>query len=222
MKKIFLAAAFVLSSVVVCNAQWFIGGSVGYTKSAQEQKVLQGTEWGKSNVTNKIAGIDPKIGYMFTDKFGAGIALKYTYNKVSQINLSNQEAAEKMNFYGFSPFVRMVCWQKGRLSVTLEAMVGAAFGKGKSEDDAYPDNIDIKGRVWHAGVTPLVQFNLSKKITLESKLNFLSLNYNYQKREYEIAGTAYLKQKVDTFNFGAESGDIFNTGDLTVGFIYKF
>lgn len=99
MKKIMMTLVAVAMATTM-NAQWYVGGGVGYNHTKVEDA--------KTN-TFKIV---PEIGYNINDSWAVGLGIGYTYNKVDDV---------KTNGFTVSPYVRytFVKWEKVNLFCDL-------------------------------------------------------------------------------------------------------
>ena len=63
-------------------------------------------------------------------------------------------------------------------------------------------------------IAPLAQYKLSDSFSLVATLNFASLGFEITSGEGDSKSTS--------FGFGADSGNVMNTNDFQIGFIYNF
>ncbi len=206
MKKILLTLAVAAASVVAANAQFLIGGDLGFTYGSNE-----GFETPANvNVDNSTIGfqIEPKVGYELSDAMSVGAYLGFGYQK-QENNLTNTDV--KTTTWEVAPFLRYNCLSFGKFTVAAEATIGVA---GESVADNY-STISFG-----VNVTPWLVYNLNEKWSLETGLNFLNLGWNYSSTDYDLAGVDDLK--TNAFGIGVDANNIFNVGAITVGATYKF
>lgn len=205
MKKILLSAAMMVAAVSFASAQWFVGGNVGFSQSNDEFSI-DGGDLIANGAKEKTTAftIMPKFGYIFNENWMVGLGLGYESVKV-------KDGAE-LNGFAVNPYVRYTAWQVGRFSLAFQGDVDVAFGNIKN---VYP--VKVKTMSYGINIAPVVQFDLTCNVMLESKFNFASLGYNYT--QIKADGE---KVKNNGFGFGIDTDNAFNTGDIEVGFIVKF
>lgn len=201
MKKILLTLAVAAASVVAANAQFLIGGDLGFTYGSNEQKNAIDT-------TTIGFNINPKVGYELSDAMSVGAYLGFGYTKAED-DILNTET--KTTTWEVAPFLRYNCLSFGKFTVAAEATIGVW---GRSIADA-SSTIGFG-----VNVTPWLVYNLNEKWSLETGLNFLNLGWNYSSTDYDAAGVEDLK--TNAFGIGVDANNIFNVGAITVGATYKF
>lgn len=209
MKKILLSAAMMVAAVSFASAQWFVGGNVGFESSKVDGAFINSDD--ASEVKTTSYTIIPKFGYIFNESWMVGLGVGYTNteNKLKMLDGSDQKITE--NMFIANPYVRYTAWQVGRFSLAFQGDVNVGFGEVKDGE------MKFKTMEYGVNIAPVVQFDLTCNVLLESKFNFASLGYNYS--QIKVEGQ---KSKASGFNFGANSDNAFTTGDVEVGFIVKF
>ncbi|MDR3706441.1 MAG: outer membrane beta-barrel protein [Paludibacteraceae bacterium] len=220
MKKIFITIALALVTATVCTAQFFVGANLGLSShSAKNEIDGVGTVKSPSSFGLNIA---PKFGYYFNPKFAVGLSGSFGLSD-STIYTSPTKTKDKYYTWSVSPFVRYAFLQFGKFSVLAETNVYVAGSSSKYEVESSVDGPSTIG--YGVNVAPILSFDVSKKFSLETKLNFLKLGYSYSKIKTpaEISSTATEQNyKQSGFDFGVNTNDILNVGDVTIGAIYKF
>ena len=116
MKKIF-AVAIVAMMAMTANAQWYVGGGVGY----QHNK----TEGVKSN-TFKII---PEVGYNINEAWAVGLGVGYGYNKTGDV---------KTNTFEIAPYLRGTFLKFEKVNVFCDLGVNYAYAKiGDAKSDGF-------------------------------------------------------------------------------------
>lgn len=210
MKKIFLSAAMMIAAVSFASAQWFVGGSVGFGHNEQGYDMfnfggINTTDFYDEKVETTSFNIVPKFGYIFDESWMVGLGLGYSHTKIKDV--------AKQNMYGLNPYVRYTAWQVGRFSLAFQGDVTGYMGELK-----YDMGGKDKIRSASVAISPVVQFDLSCNVMLESRFNFASIGWDWSIAEHD--GGA--KRKNTGFGFGVDADNAFNTGDIAVGFIVKF
>lgn len=210
MKKILLSAALMVAAVSFASAQqWFVGGSAGFMQSKNTLDINQSNIWGSTPLNGKVETtrytIMPKFGYIFNESWMMGLGLGYAH--------TTEKDVSKTNMFVANPYIRLTAWQLGRFSLAFQGNVQGAMG------DQKPDGGE-KTKVYSAGVNivPVVQFDLSCSVMLESRFNFAQAGWSWTKMDYP--GGA--KRKATGYGIGVDADDAFTTGDIEVGFIVKF
>lgn len=197
MKKIILSAAMMLAAVSFANAQWFIGGSVGVQTTKNNED---------ASITNYY--VSPRFGYILNEKWMLGLGLGYTGTVTKSNGLKINT-----NFFNFAPYARYTACELGRFSLAFEGDILGMFGQQKAMNSD-----KIKKSRFGVQIAPVVQFDLSERVLLESRFGFASLGYQYDQTKMPDGQ----KSTSNTFVFGFDSDDAFTMGDITVGFIVKF
>ncbi len=211
MKKILLSAAMMIAAVSMASAQqWFVGGSVGFSQSEQGYDLynyggLGVAEFRDGKVETTTFNIVPKFGYIFNESWMVGLGLGYSYTKIKD------EAKQSM--YGLNPYVRYTAWQLGRFSLAFQGDVTGYMG-----DLKYDGGGKDKIKAASVMISPVVQFDLTCNVMLESRFNFARIGWDWSIAEQD--GGA--KRKNTGFGLGVDAEDAFTTGDIEVGFIVKF
>lgn len=211
MKKLFFIACFALAAVTAANAQWYVGGNVSYARSSSTSE-RTGQE--KSETTNTGFEITPRVGYIFNDRWSVGLGLGYKFAKQAEgDNESKQDA------YSVSPYARFNVFYFGPFSIAAEAMAG--YGKSKFR----PMDPSVKSSgadVFSAKLSPVLELDASKNLTLECRLDFFSIGYYSSKWTAKYEDGTKDTHKHNDFSAGVKGDEIFTTGKLTFGMIYKF
>ena len=146
MKKIMMTLAAVCVAATM-NAQWYIGGGVGYTNN----KISNGVVDQKTSTFKLL----PEIGYNLDENWTVGAQLGYSYSKDNGV---------KTNGFEVSPYLRrnIVKWEK----VNLFCDLGLGY--------AYTKTGDVKVNAFSVGLYPGVAVNLNEKISFVTKIGALS------------------------------------------------
>lgn len=245
MKKVFMTLAAV-AAFSFANAQLFVGGSLGfssqsgktndnYTTTVGSLTTSYETEY-KSPSSSEFV-IAPKVGFYLNEKLAVGASLIFDrYSKTEfdypQLWDNNSEVENSYKnigtAFGIAPFVRYHFAEWNNLSLFGELTVGMMWGNTK--DVATVDNKETtldgpKTFAFGVSLTPGVAYKINEHIQLEATLDVFGLNYMYEKMT-ETTDEEILKGETvvtnSSFNFGVDSESLFNVGQLTVGFVYKF
>ncbi len=202
MKKILLSAAMMVAAVSFANAQWFVGGNVGVNSTS-------GDLYGDETTTN--FSIMPKVGYIFNENWAAGVQLGYaSISDVSSLDFHGLNGTGEAQGLAARAFARYTPWQLGRFSLAFEG--GLAYESLDLKDE------DVKFNNFGLYIVPVVQFDLTCNVMLESRFNFAALNADFTSVKPDggdsVNGTSV------GFGVNADGADL--TGGIELGFIVKF
>ncbi|MDR2628166.1 MAG: outer membrane beta-barrel protein [Dysgonamonadaceae bacterium] len=218
MKKLILMAAIALS-VASVNAQVFVGGTIGISSTSDDDGTLEipghlinGTDYSTSTFL-----FAPKAGYIINDKLSVGVALQLASNS-GQITTAGADFKASETSFGLAPFVRYNALAFGKVNLGFEAQVGFAANSGKVEYPSPTPTTKVSGSEFGFLVRPVLSYDLTDKISLESYLNFATLAFASESSKPEGES----KTSSSAFGFGVDAADAFTTGALQIGFVYKF
>lgn len=206
MKKFLVLIVLLIAGATASYGQWYVGGSVNLSsgsEKADSEKIA--SEFG--------VGLYPRIGYQLNDRMSIGVEIGYNH-LMSKEHDTDLKAAS--NMFAFLPFMRYDFVKMGKFSISGDTRVGFLWEKSTAEQAGskapsfYVNNIVV-------GFTPVLTFDISRHITLETRLDFLSLSY--------VSGHAWISGanvSMTRFSFGLDGDNLFTTGDFTFGMIYRF
>ena len=206
MKKIILLAALSFAAVTV-NAQWFVGGSVGFGTSTAKE--------GDNKATFTTFGLNPEVGYSFHDRWDVGIEGGYNF---STMKLDEDGDKVKGGAWHVAPFIQYSAVEFKNFEIQFRADVHFAGGDlfvdatGDLPLGHYNDNFDAATEIG-LNITPIVAYNISDRFQIRAALNFASLGFNYTK-EGDL--------KTTDFGLAANTRNLMNTNDFQLGFIVRF
>lgn len=221
MKKIFAVIIFALTTVNVCNAQFFVGGEFGVWGSTWKTKTVSG------GVTTDVKQpssfelrVGPKFGYFFNDEWSIGLTLLYHFSQQTTHSPSKVKTIE--HNFGVSPYVRWTFASVRKFSFIAEGTVDIRGGVGHTNPS---NNIKTKSLTLGANIAPVITYDCGKHFVLETRLDFLSLGYAHRRTKsiHTVAGVE--TSSVDArnnFEFSMNYDNILTTGAITIGAIYKF
>jgi hypothetical protein len=138
----------------------------------------------------------PEVGYSLDQDLDLGLKLGFSNNKNWDDTKSNAWAIAPYVNYSFVEFGRFSVWGQGELFF------------GKSEENK------VKSTSFGLNIRPLLKYNLSDRFLLLTNLNFLNIGF---------AQTKIDKLRTDSsFDLGVNSNNVANTGNISIGFLYKF
>ncbi len=211
MKKIIMTLAFAAAAMVGVNAQWSIGGAVGFefeknTDGGAIAPKNENENWNGDFEKETAFGIAPKIGYDLNEDWTVG-----AYAGIQWAKEENGDNERKGLGWNIAPFARYNALQFGKFGIAFEGKVGVGMF---DVDDAY--NTFGVG----FGVTPYLTYKVNDKWSIDAGLDFARLGFDYVKTDYDAEGRE--DGKTTKFGFGVNADEIFTTGDITFGATYRF
>ena len=223
MKKIYVTIIFVLASMGVCKAQFFLGGELGVWGSSGKNVIKTKSPLIDTAVEVKDPStfnfvIAPKLGYFINDKLSVGVILSYNL-RTTTVNAPTKVKTTTHTFGG-SPYVRYAFAQAGNFSFIAEGRIDIMGGTWNVNPSAA---VYTKNTLFSAGVrvAPVITYNLGKHLVFESRLNFLSLGYTHsrEKTKGSLMGVDVTDVTVSNdFNVSIDTDNTF----VTIGMVYKF
>jgi len=226
MKKLLLALVIV-AGTFFCNAQVFIGGNIGYGLQTGKTESQIGTQTTSEN-SPKVSTfeINPFVGYMFNKSVGIGLDFGYglstTKSEFEQLNeivkiKSNSSAWTVAPFFRwvFGNFERVKLYADTKVSFKGINSTAKATNGNNTETVKGPKEFD-----WGIAIVPGIKFMLNNHISMNGKINLLSLGYASSKVTKETGdGSKVAKEveKTNTFGIGLNEKTA-----ITLGFVYTF
>ena len=231
MKKALLVIGLALAAGAA-NAQWFVGGNIGLDYQSADYGNIYFPQpayadyyspyiSGKDYCTSTF-GIQPIIGYIINDKVSAGVSLTFQ-TKTENLTYNNIDYIADVNTFGIAPFVRYNFLSFGKFNLNAEATLGYLANSGinyKYKRSGVTTQVSKGDKTTIIGLSmsPVVSYNLSNKISLNTYLNFFNLSFLSQSTKPD-GGERINASK---FSFGLSGNELFTTGAITVGAVYQF
>ncbi len=199
MKKLTLASLLAILAVSGAYAEtnYFVGGSMAVATDSEHSSVFN---------------IAPEFGWKYNADWDLGVMANFGHDH--KYLSANYGIDGETYSYGVGAFARYKVAEFGGAKLLLRGSVGVDF------TTLSPDDSDIDAETMtsiNAALIPMVTYDVSESFTLYANLNFLgvSAGYNFENKDLDIA---------DSWNFGAyaDSGNVANTADFQIGFLYNF
>ncbi|MBO7143893.1 MAG: outer membrane beta-barrel protein [Salinivirgaceae bacterium] len=219
MKKIFLSVLAIAAMATTANAQLWLGGSLGFRHSDGASKT--------SDTNHKTSGSSaftfaPIVGFDLNEQLSIGgkLNLIMTSQKDYSYDINDKESELKTSGSGVGaiPFARYKFIEFNKFGVVAEAGLPISYTSSKTDNGSNT----IKGNPQtNLGLymNPILTYNLNDNFQLECGLNFLSLNASHTVTKDR--DDSKKKTVSNNFRFGANTNNVVNVGDITIGFIYK-
>ena len=206
-----MLAAMAVQSHAQEKGDFWVGGSFGIYIDNTERS---GDELHNLSRKDNNYSIEPELGYVFSDRWAAGIRLGFDRSKnktVTDYDLKNQT-----NTFQVAPFVRYTCLNWRKFSMFVDA--GLLYSQYKVEDIPYVEyNISyVKQNRYGAFLQPGFSLRLSSCIALTGRLNFFDVAYE---KDEQTRVENYL---IDRQSFRANLNSPFNLDNFTIGFNFHF
>ena len=213
MKKVLLFIGLALVSMAA-NAQFFIGGGIGFQTATIKDG--DGNQLGTGNEFSFM----PEIGYSLTDKFDIGLDLGISIEKMKAGGSSEVKGTQ----WVIAPFAQYSLVEFGKFKVIAKASLFFAGATGYDVDFDSDDllvlngNDKLKVMSYGLAVTPSLHYVLNDKFSIFGNLNCLALGFAGYTVKYdgEKVGSA------TAFELGVDANNLANTGAIQLGFVYKF
>jgi len=152
MRNVLLTVAFIVATFVSVNAQFYVGGSLGFESNSEINP--------KSSLW-----VFPEAGFYINEKFDVGLEFGLAKEK--------QQTDEKSSLWSITPYARYSFYQLGRFEAIIKGSMEFTFVDGYIQAE-YPYG---KTTTYRFRVSPILAYNLTEKIVLFTQLNYLSFNF---------------------------------------------
>ena len=215
--------AFVAAGLFVSAQGLFVGGNIGMNTENSKFTVETG------GISASIDGpkwfgfeFNPTVGYMFNDNMGVGLDLMFVYGKTTE-KLTDEDGdytkTTKETSFGFAPYFRFIFAEIDDFQFYADAKVSYrkytpkyTFEQGGISASMDGDKTTQIG----IGVVPGMKYNFTDNISMNCRLNILSLGYTSTKMVSED-GDYKETEKISEFDFGVN-----DPTPITIGFLYTF
>ena len=213
MKKIIAAVGVAMCSLTA-NAQFWVGGNVGFSRFENSSELETESESAESKPVKLYFG--PKIGYSFNDKWAVALSLSYSHGKNENKATSDDYISKSnQNYFDITPFVRYSFAKSGIYSKS-------EFDYGYNSDIDYERRYPYSNRetnMFNVGLRPGMQIDLSDHVALELNLGF----FGYSWHRTEALDEYYdIERNHRSTMTGSDFGLTGNGGDVNLGVIWKF
>ena len=196
MKKLALTSLLAVFAMSAANAEtkYFVGGAAALSTD---------------NEHTTLFAVSPEFGWKYNSDWDLGVMANFGYDHKF---LGGDDKAYE---YGIGAFARYKVAEFGGVKLLLKGSAGVDFATLTSDV-----NDDIDGETLttlSASVIPMITYDISESFTLYANLNFLGVSAGYNFKNDALG--------VDEgWSFGAvaDSGNVANTGDFQIGFLYNF
>ncbi len=206
MKSKSLLLLFLLISSTAMS-QTFIGGGFDYNR--QQSKLND-----EKNDPTTSFSINPFIGTYLSENFALGAYISYNTSKSTEsIDYDNVE--RKTNLTELGALMRQNIYKYNNFTLFAESTIGVGFGNLEYESSYNDNKSDLSS--FSISMVPKISYTFAQKFQLEAALNFFSLGYYSITNKVDDEDYEYNYKE---FNFGANSNDLINTSNFTIGFTF--
>lgn len=210
---IFLSFAALLSFESVkaeSETRYYAGGSLGFNTAKVDD-----------SASATSLSIAPDFGMQLNDRWMCGLAFSYGNQSASSALLDEFEKYlpsstwydAKVQNFSVAPYACYRCYHVGPIGCWLEGY--AYFGQSSVKDSFTSNEVSV-------GIQPLLMCDVTDHICLFSSINVLSLAYTHHATDLNVTPYATKTETVSSFGLNANMANFCNTGDLSIGFKYKF
>jgi len=188
MKKQFALALFFMSAATILQAQFLVGGQLGFNSSKFKEQDGNSTEESTLTTTTVI----PRLGFAFGNMW-AGLDVGITSAVSKEPTFSGGTDEDKATSTNIGGFLRFIKKPTDNMGIWAEVQAGAGFGKSTNngQDDAKFTSVS-------AGIRPGVLFFIGEHLSFEASFGRLGFNSTTIKD----ASTANSDYKVTNSNVG--------------------
>lgn len=213
MKKLLFVFAFCCAGIVA-NAQLYLGGSVNINVAGTK---FNSDDNDDTKNKNSSFSLGPRIGYILDEKWEIGGSLSiYTSKLTTEEN--GPENINKNTGWILSPFAQYNVLTVNKFALKFHGSAYLGTSKTKHETDGHEDS-SLSAFMCGFGIDPMLTYSLNEHFRLETTLNFLGIGLNSTTSKYDDTDD---KQTNTNFILNANSHEIVNVGDITIGFFYIF
>ena len=210
-KKLFVLVAL-LACITTANAQWYVGGSFGFTSTTIDD--------GNSDESGSSFKIVPDIGYQVDSKMSVGLQIGYSHGLATFGSLTVTDVKQamstvlgayadinnedmKLNGFTISPYIRYNVVEFGRANLFIEGYIGYnnittdSTPNIGSDDDSYGGD-KTKINAFELGVRPGISFQVSDKLDLLCKMG--AIGYMSAKEKESDGSVSRFGINADTYN----------------------
>jgi len=225
MKKAILFLFLLAGTYSVCQAQLYIGGGISYTTNSEGY-----TEGLSRDNDYSTLSINPKIGYIFNDRWNAGIYFSFSQNDYKLISDTNTEDRDYSS-WGISPFVRYTCFSKKGFSLDIDGRLNYTNIHSSSDyeyhpvvdEDKYTLNSTSRTNQYGISFSPVFVYDFSRHFRIETSLTLFSLSYNDTDYTYTTTREGSSNQKSEQSGFKVSLlGDGHVLNNISLAMVYKF
>lgn len=240
MKKVILTLAAV-ALMGVANAQFFVGGNLGFGMDKGSRTVTTTTSGTSSEVSVDLPktvdfGIFPKVGYQINDRLSAGLIFGFGMQKTTDWNgpttVENYESTENLKTWEVLPFVRYNAFNFGAFTMFAELQIGVRgeFGTQRVEYDMAGTHRAVEAdapKTFGFGVNlvPGLAYNLNEHVSFDLYFNLINIGFNTEKVttvEEDTDLGVKVEDVTKTSDFGLGIRSLASQNAVTIGFNYKF
>jgi hypothetical protein len=156
----------------------------------------------------------PTVGKFLSEKLAIGIDLNFSHHGNKSHDNNNIETIIKSTGAGISPFLRYYPIKWNKFAVYCQGNIGISLAKSNAKTESTTST--GKNTSMNLNIYPGLSYDINDKISLQTSINILSLNYYYI-----INQQGSVKYESSILNFGAGLDNIFSTGVITIGAIFK-
>ena len=217
MKKILLSVLAIAAMATTANAQLWFGGSVSFSHSDSK---LERDNTKTKNPSRNSFSFAPMVGFELNEQLSVGGKLNLatsTTKNYTYIGSTETEDKDVSSTMGVTPFARYKFAEFNKFGIVAEAGLPVYLTLSKNDNG----NTTQKDKQTSISlyVTPLLTYSLNDHFQLECGLNFLSLNAYHS--VIKARDDRDYKNTQNSVRFGANTNDVVNVGNITIGFIYK-
>jgi len=161
-----LTTLFVLGLFTQANAQFILGGNIGFNAQKETNEVGSDKEETKSTTITVV----PRLAYVMGNNW-VGLDVGITNNTTKFPGFNNNTIEQKTNLISVNPFFRHIQKPTENFGIWVEAQAGVGFGKAQI-DGRDTENVSVFG----ASLRPGVIFFIGNHLSFEASFGRLGFS----------------------------------------------
>ncbi len=222
----FLPLALLLSLASTAVAQFYVGGSFGFSTTIDNEKTklkLDKTSPVASETSRYSFHFSPEVGYVVDPKVLVGATLSFARDRAFD---GTEEAyqANAANSFSLAPHFQYTFLSVKGFGIYARAMMPVGY-KTKSAETKLgkkTTTVDEPGVFsWGIGISPGLNYMINEHLLLFTRLDIFSLSYNLEVSSHENDMAEQTKTK-HNFGIGLDGALMRKIGSISIGMSYSF
>ena len=203
-----------IASCLLCSAnasaQSYVGGS--FSVKGNSARTSARTMAVTTNTSS--LNLAPDLGWFLGERLAVGVRPWIGFDNASQDGIDTKTFS-----FGLNPYARYRVLDHGGFGLWAEADPVLGFSNSRNETREHVWVSTTRTTTYGLEIMPVLTYRLNRHISLESRLNLLSLSLLGN----HIVSSDGLEQNISSGGLAVTSKDIAGAlGDITIGFVYNF
>lgn len=203
-----------IASCLLCSAnasaQSYVGGS--FSVKGNSARTSARTMAVTTNTSS--LNLAPDLGWFLGERLAVGVRPWIGFDSASQDGIDTKTFS-----FGLNPYARYLVLDHGGFGLWAEADPVLGFSNSRNETREHVWVSTTRTTTYGLEIMPVLTYRLNRHISLESRLNLLSLSLLGN----HIVSSDGVEQNISSGGLAVTSEDIAGAlGDITIGFVYNF